>query len=86
MYRISSFSFRGNYSFLNFEILGNLIKGRNMSIFYLINGIFAAETIQGWNYMRKYGMCSFESFANYHKKIHYYNRIVKVVVLHLMLV
>ena len=74
---------------MNFEILGNLIKGRNMSIFYLINGIFAAETIQGWKLydeIQYVHLCSFESFANYHKKIHYYNRIVKVVVLHLMLV
>ena len=60
-YRISSYSFRGNYSFLNLEIVANSNSCRNIYIFYLINWFFAAETIQGrklfkgGNYMRKYG-------------------------------
>ena len=49
VYRISSYSLRGNYTFLNLEILA------------LINWIFVAEIIQGrklfkvGNYSRKYG-------------------------------
>ena len=46
-YSISSYSFRGNYSFLNLEIVANSNSCRNISIFYLINWTFAAETIQG---------------------------------------
>ena len=51
MYRISSW----NYSFLNLKIVVNSNSCRNISIFYLTNWIFAVETIQGGNYMRKYG-------------------------------
>ena len=64
-YRISSFSFHRSYSFLNLEIIANSNSCRNISIFYLINWIFAARTIQrrklfkGRNYMRKYGMYSY---------------------------
>ena len=36
-YRISSYSFRGNYSFLNLEIVANSNNCCNISIFYLIN-------------------------------------------------
>ena len=36
-YHISSYSFRGNYSFLNLEIGANSNSCRNISIFYLIN-------------------------------------------------
>ena len=46
-YRISSYSFRRNYSFLNLEIAGNSNSCRNISIFCLINWIFDPETIQG---------------------------------------
>ena len=46
-YHISSYSFRENYSFLNLEILANSNSCSNISIFYLINLFFAAETIQG---------------------------------------
>ena len=46
-YRISSYSFRGNYSFLNFEIAANSNSCRNISNYYWINWIFTAETIQG---------------------------------------
>ena len=62
IYRISSYSFQGNYSFSNLKIVANLNSCRNISIFYLINWFFAAETIQGrklikdGNYMRKYGI------------------------------
>ena len=46
-YRISSYSFSGIYSFLNLEIVANSNSCRNISIFYLINWIFAVETIWG---------------------------------------
>ena len=46
-YRVSSYGFRGNYSFLNLEILANSNSCRNISIFYLIKWNFATETIQG---------------------------------------
>ena len=36
-YRISSYSFLRNYSFLNLEIVANSNSCRNISIFYLIN-------------------------------------------------
>ena len=61
-YRISANSFRGNYSFLNMEIVENSNSCRKFQFFYLINWNFAAETIQGRkqfkgkNYLRKYGM------------------------------
>ena len=41
-YRISSYSFRRNYSFLNLEIAANSNSCHNISIFYLINWFFAA--------------------------------------------
>ena len=37
----------GNYSFFNLAIVANSNNCRNFSIFYLINLIYAAETIQG---------------------------------------
>ena len=61
-YRISSYKFRGNYSFFNFEIVGNSNSCYKISIFNLINWFFAAETIQGrklfkgGSYSRKYGI------------------------------
>ena len=60
-YGISVNSLHGSYSFLNLLIVENLSQ---ISIFYLINWFFAAETIQGrklfkgGNYMRKYGICN----------------------------
>ena len=46
-YRISANSFRRNHSFLTLEIVANSNSCCNISIFYLINWIFAGETIQG---------------------------------------
>ena len=46
-YLISSYSFRRNCSFFNLEIVENSNSCRNISIFYLINWYFTAETIQG---------------------------------------
>ena len=40
-------SFRGNYSFLNLEIVANPNHCHNISVFYLISWIFSMETIQG---------------------------------------
>ena len=59
-YRTSSYSFRGNYSFFNLEIVANS-NSFLISNFYLMNWIFAAESIQGrklfkgGHYMRKFG-------------------------------
>ena len=59
-YCISSYSFRGNYSFFNLEIIANSNSCHNISNSYWI---FAGETIQGMkhfkvgNYVRKYGKC-----------------------------
>ena len=56
VYRISSYSFRGNYSFLDFE------NQRSQYIRSKVTVHKGAETIQGrklfkgGNYMRKYGM------------------------------
>ena len=46
-YRISSYIFRRNFSYLNLEIVANSNSCCNISFFYLINWIYAAETIQG---------------------------------------
>jgi hypothetical protein len=43
----SSYSFHGNYSFFNLEIVSNSNSFLNISIFYIINYFFNAETIQG---------------------------------------
>ena len=51
-YHISSYSFRGNYSFFNLKIVANSYSCRNISIFYLINWIFTAKTIQGRKSLR----------------------------------
>ena len=51
-YRISSYSFRKNYSFLSFEIMANSNSCSNISFFYLINWFFAPETIQGGHYSK----------------------------------
>jgi hypothetical protein len=54
-YRISSYSFSGNYSFLDLKIVANSNSCRNISIFYLINRIFAAEPIQGRKLFKETG-------------------------------
>ena len=47
-YRISSYSFPGNYSFLNLEIVATSNSCRNIYVHFLLHKlIFAAETIQG---------------------------------------
>jgi len=58
-YRISSYSFRGNYSFLNLEIQ----RSQNIRPKVIVHK--GAETIQGrkiikgGNYMRKYGISKY---------------------------
>ena len=54
MYRISSYSFHGNFSFFNLEIVAYSNSCRNISIFYLINWIFVWKLFKGGTYMRKY--------------------------------
>ena len=68
-YRISSYSFRGNYSFFNLEIVVNSNSCCNISISYLINCISAcgnysrAETIQGRKLYEeiRYPFCAIEN-------------------------
>ena len=54
-YRISSYSFRENYSFLNLEIVANSNSCHNISIFLLNKLNFCCG-----NYMRKYGSHSIQ--------------------------
>ena len=49
-YRISSYSFRGNYSFLNLEIVANSNSCRNISIFW--KTIQERNVFKCGNYMR----------------------------------
>merc|ERR1740129_17139 len=49
-------NFRGNYSFLNLEIVPNSNSCRNISILYMINTISAAETIQGRKLYEEYSI------------------------------
>ena len=49
-YRISSYSFRGNYSFLDLEIQRSL---------YIRPKVTVRKLFKGGNYMRKYGMLNF---------------------------
>ena len=51
-YRISLYSYRGNYYFLNLEIVANLNSCRIISIFYLINWILLRKLFKGGNYSR----------------------------------
>ena len=76
MYRFSSNSFWGNYTFLNLWNIANSNNCRNISIFYSMDWTFAVETIswrklfKGGNYMRKYGISSTDkilfSFQKWH--------------------
>ena len=54
-YRISSYSFRENYSFLNLEIVANSNSCHNISFFLLNKLNFCCG-----NYMRKYGSHSIQ--------------------------
>jgi hypothetical protein len=69
-YRSFSYSFRGNYSFLNLEIVANSSSCRNISIFYLINWILAAETIHGQKLYEEIQYISLHNWNSYYFLIH----------------
>ena len=55
-YRISSYSFRGNYSFLNLEIQRSQYIRPNVTVHKGAETIQGRKLFKGGNYMRKYGM------------------------------
>ena len=55
-YRISSYSFRGNYSFLNLEIQRSQYIRPKVTVHRGAETIQGRKLFKGGNYMRKYGM------------------------------
>ena len=55
-YRISSYSFRGNYSFLNLEIQRSQYIRPKVTVHKGAETIQGRKLFKGGNYMRKYGM------------------------------
>ena len=55
-YRISSYSFRGNYSFLNMEIQRSQYKRPKVTVHKGAETIQGRKLFKGGNYMRKYGI------------------------------
>ena len=55
MYRISSYSFRGNYSFLDSEIQKSQYIKPKVTVHKCAETIQGRELFKGGNYMRKYG-------------------------------
>ena len=58
-YRISSYSFRGNYSFLNLEIQRSHYIRPKVTVHKGAETIQGRKLFKGGNYMRKYGMYYF---------------------------
>ena len=54
-YRISSYSFRGNYSFLNLEIQRSQYIRPKVTVHKCVETIQGRKLFKGRNYMRKYG-------------------------------
>ena len=54
-YRISSYSFRGNYSFLSFEIQRSHYISPKVTVHKGAETIQARKLFKGGKYMRKYG-------------------------------
>ena len=54
-YRISSFSFRGNYSFLNLEIQKAQYLRSKVTVHKCAETVQGRKLFKGGNYMRKYG-------------------------------
>ena len=63
-YRISSYSFRGNYSFLNLEIQRSWYIKPNFTAHKCAATIQWRKLFKGGNYMRKYGIL----FSAWYKK------------------
>ena len=59
-YRISSYSFRGNYSFLNYEIQRSQYIRPKVTVHKGAETIQGRKLFKGGNYMRKYGMPKFQ--------------------------
>ena len=57
IYRISSYSFRGNYSFLNLEIQRSQYIRPKVTVHKGAETIQGRKVFKGGNYMRKYGIC-----------------------------
>ena len=55
-YRISSYSFRGNYSFLNLEIQRSQCIRPKVTVHKCAETIQGRKLFKGRNYMRKYGI------------------------------
>ena len=55
MYRISSYSFRGNYSFLNLEMQRSQYTRPKVIVDRGMETIQGRKLFKGRNYMRKYG-------------------------------
>ena len=55
-YRISSYSFRGNYSFLNLEIQRSNYIRPKVTVHKAAETIQGRKLFKGGNYMRKYGI------------------------------
>ena len=56
-YRISSYSFRGNYSFLNLEIQRSQYIMPKVTVHKRAETIQGRKLFKGGNYMRNYGSC-----------------------------
>ena len=68
-YRISSYSFRGNYSFLNLEIQRSQYIRPKVTVHKGAETIQGRKLFKGWNYMRKYGICNVTRYFQRFKKI-----------------
>ena len=61
IYRISSYSFRGNYSFLKLEIQRSQYIRPKVTVHKGAETIQGRKLFKGGNYMRKYGSTSYEA-------------------------
>ena len=57
-YRISSYGFRGNYSFLNLEIQRSQYIRPKVTVHKGAETIQGRKLLKGGNYSRKYGICN----------------------------
>ena len=71
LYPILSYSFRGNYSFLNLEIQRSQYIRSNVTVHKCAETIQGRKLFKGGNYMRKYGISNFtisSFFRSWHFK------------------
>ena len=67
-YRISSYCFRGNYSFLNLEIQRSQYIRPKVTVHKGAETIQRRKLFKGGNYMRKYGMCYLQNLSQFMSK------------------